>query len=79
MLSLSGKGATHPLAARGEIYGGSSLGLSSPEADVEIVGDLVGCTVLGMDIYMSVYNWKTGTPLWFDSEWVSTEHALARS
>ncbi|TFK90483.1 hypothetical protein K466DRAFT_660756 [Polyporus arcularius HHB13444] len=69
VLSLSGKGATHPLAARGEIYCGSSLGLSSPEANVEIVGDLVGCTVLGMDIYMSVYNWKTGIPLWFNSEW----------
>ncbi|KAI0696306.1 hypothetical protein C8T65DRAFT_743637 [Cerioporus squamosus] len=68
VLSLSQNGATHPLAARRQLYDGSSLGFSNPQADLEIVGDLVGCTVVGMDICMSVYNWKTGQPLWFDSE-----------
>ncbi|TFK83948.1 hypothetical protein K466DRAFT_665476 [Polyporus arcularius HHB13444] len=69
VLSLSGDGETHPLAARRDVYNGSNLGFSSPQADVEIVGDLIGCTVLGMDLCMSVYNWKTGLMIWCDSEW----------
>ncbi len=69
MLSLSGNGATHPLAARRQlIYDESCLDWSSVEADIEIVGDLVGCTVLGSDVCMSVHNWKTGAMLWCDSE-----------
>ncbi|RDX57111.1 hypothetical protein OH76DRAFT_1413662 [Lentinus brumalis] len=69
VLSLSGNGATHPLAARRQlIYDESCLDWSSVEADIEIVGDLVGCTVLGSDVCMSVHNWKTGAMLWCDSE-----------
>ncbi|TFK83950.1 hypothetical protein K466DRAFT_589320 [Polyporus arcularius HHB13444] len=67
-LSLSGDGETHPLAAYRNFYDGSILGLSNPQADIEIFGDLVGCTVVGMDICMSVYNWKTGAMVWCESE-----------
>lgn len=70
-LSLSGDGETHPLAAYRNFYDGSILGLSNPQADIEIFGDLVGCTVVGMDICMSVYNWKTGAMVWCESESVS--------
>lgn len=73
VLSMSQDGATHPLAANRELDGGSALGFSTPSDDVEIVGDLIGWTVLGMDICMNVYNWKTGAALWCDSEFVSGE------
>ncbi|RPD74951.1 hypothetical protein L226DRAFT_571194 [Lentinus tigrinus ALCF2SS1-7] len=69
VLSLSQNGATHPLAAHRKLDGGSCLGLSSPQGDVEIVGELIGWTVLGMDICMNVYNWKTGAAVWYDSEY----------
>ncbi len=77
MLSLFGKGATHPLAARRHFYDGFPVdGTYTIEADVEIVGDLIGCTVPNaMDISMSAYNWKAGATLWSELVWVSTEEA----
>ncbi|KAI8985588.1 hypothetical protein BD414DRAFT_522797 [Trametes punicea] len=70
-LSISQKGAFHPLAARSKFEGEAELGLSiEPAEKLDICGDLVAWTLRQTDnTETTVLNWKTGHVIWASGEW----------
>ncbi|KAH9903395.1 hypothetical protein C8Q73DRAFT_674536 [Cubamyces lactineus] len=69
-LSISEKGALHPLAARPHVEGLVELGISvDPEESLEIKGDLVAWSITTEIFQVFVYNWKTGQIVWECGDW----------
>ncbi|KAI9062474.1 hypothetical protein FKP32DRAFT_1677019 [Trametes sanguinea] len=69
-LSISQKGAFHPLAERPQYEDLAELGITvDPKERIEICGDLVAWTVQCDATSVTIINWKTGAVVFSDGEW----------